>query len=724
MQAARHKKAIRSFRSPKGALIWLVVSLAVFAALPGMMSGNYLPKIFWVSATVGIGLAILPPRRGKEFSLSMLGAVWLAYLAWAVLSLVWAIQPRVGLERWVVMIVLTLAYLLAGRTRFWESRIFWWGFALITGVAAAIGILQYYLPSFPLVSSFPGTAVPRGSMGHRNYAGMYFMVVTPFLARYYFTARGREALLAFLSLLLAVGFLLLVKSRGAWLGLVAAVIFFAAAGGGNKLIRRICRSVWLGGFLTAAVIFVIAVKPPAPVAGLMAGKADLIQTARTLLDPRNRLMMWRDVPGVTNPFLGAGFGNFPVVATPFEDEGRVKTLNWEVHNDYLQAYVDLGVLGAALFLSIFLFLVWLAWRGRGRGIVLAAGASIVGLAVMQFTVFTMEVVSTQVWIAGVAAILNCQSDLRPLREIRLGKKTILSANYLAVVFLLLLAVVIALTIRGDREFRRSRPEVQRVLAYQEILRHRDSYPENTLNRVQGELEYARSRLRLRLDHLAERVLPTMLFDSNMRHITCHQFADLAWHLEEFPISEKFARCALELHPHDRVALAYLAGVTLREGRFEEAERYLNRGIEVFGYNPYLPFFGENLARLYQSQGRLPAAGEILERMETYRVSPPERPWPPNRMRLIPADTVLDWEDCPGAVSYDLYLWKVGEKDESPAPAATGLEESEFRPRINLDPQTTYIWRIRAVGRYGEAEGQLWFFRTAGDGRRENVYGSE
>ena len=67
MQASRHKKAVKLHPpNPKGAVVWLLVSLAVFAALPGMMSGNYLPKIFWVAATVGIGLALLPPPPEKK----------------------------------------------------------------------------------------------------------------------------------------------------------------------------------------------------------------------------------------------------------------------------------------------------------------------------------------------------------------------------------------------------------------------------------------------------------------------------------------------------------------------------------------------------------------------------------------------------------------------------------------------------------------------------------
>jgi tetratricopeptide (TPR) repeat protein len=449
----------------------------------------------------------------------------------------------------------------------------------------------------------------------------------------------------------------------------------------------------------------------------MADKADLVQTARSLLDPRNRLEFWREVPLVTNPLLGAGFGNFPIVATPPDREGKVKTLNWEVHNDYLQAYVDLGVPGAVLFLGVFIILILLAWRGRERGLILAAGASIVGLAVMQFTIFTMEVVSSQVWIAGVAALLNREAGGRPRKTFRRPSGIVLPLNYLAALGLLLLAGVIGLTIRGDREFRRGREEFERVLAYQEALRQPDGYPEETLDRIRRELEYTRPRLQVRLRHLADRVLPKMLFDANMRHITCHQFAGLAWSLNDYHLTEKFSRKALDLHPYDRTALTYLAAIALREGRFEAAFNYLKRGVEIFGYNPYHPFFSDNLVRLYRSRGGNDQAVYIEEQLAANTVSPPTGPSPPNLARNVPVDVILDWDESRADESYDVYIWSTG----SPAPEApsfSDLRVSRLPGKSRFQPGTTYIWRVRAVGRYGEELGDPWIFRT--ENRTENT----
>lgn len=708
MLDVRPKKSVAlSPPSRSWPILWLLVSLVVFPFLPGMMSGNYLPKMFWVSATVGLGLALLPPRLEGVFRLSRLGAVWLAYLGWALISLTWAPSPRVGFERWLVMILFTLAYLLAARTRFWESKFFWRGFCLVAILASAVGILQYYFPDLPLVNSFPGTAVPRSTMGHRNYSAMYFMVILPFLAWYYFSARGRESLLSFLALLFALGFLLLAKTRGAWLGVMAGAAFFFLAGGGRKLVGRRTRIGWLAGGVLAAMFLAIAVRPAEPVARLMAGKADLIQTVGTVLDPRDRLEFWSGIPGLTDPLFGAGFGNFPIVATPSVRDGLVMSLNWEVHNDYLQAYVDLGVPGAVLFVLLFAVLIGLAWRGRRRGVLLAAGTAIFGLAVMQFTVFTMFVVSVQAWIAGVAAVLNNQEKTEPFFQCRFPSGAARALNIMAVIWLAVFALAIGYSIRGDIELRKTHNELRQYLSLEKMLEIR----ERIHPRDRESLGFERVKIEQRLQRLTGKILPSVFFDANMKHLHCFQLARLAEQLSEYPTAGEFARIALELHPHDRINLATIAEIALKEGRRESAYAYLKRGVELFGCNPYHPFFAENLAQLYRDQGDPAAALAIEEKLESNVVGPLANPYPANLERRTPTRLVLSWDPVPAGESYDVFIWTTG--DPTPDyPRFSGLRESRIPREITLRPGTTYIWRVRAVGRYGEELGDLWVFRTA------------
>ena len=714
---SHHTPSSKQDPSWPGAIIWLLVSLVVLACLPGMMSGNYLPKAFWAAVTVGIGLALLPPRRPYLFTLTLLGAVWLAYLGWALLSLVWAVQPRVGFERWLALLLPTLAYLLARRTRFWESDIFWLPFSLLTLLVAGIGILQYFFPSFPIVHSFPGTAVPRATLGSRNYASMYLMVISPFFLARYFRMRGWRSTLPFFAFILCLLFLLLAKTRGAWVGLLAGLFYLLAAGGIRRIIVNRKKVLFLILPALLALILAFTVGLPSGSEKSFKGKLNFSQAAKTIVNSRQRMAFWAPCLGITDPLLGAGFGNFPIVATPYLRRPEVKTLNWEVHNDYLQAYVDLGIPGGLLFLVTFVFLFRLAWKGRGKGMILAAGASLVGIIFMQFTTFTSEKVSTQIWVVGVAALLNSLPTARAVWRIRLPAPLVQGLNYLAVLGLLLFAAAIGYTIRGDREMRKEREEIEKVLAYQQVLDNPDRYAASAREYVRKEGLYARLRVQNRFNWLADRVLPTMLFDANMRHISCHQFAGLAMGLKDYDAAEKFARRALDIHPTDRTSLTYLAEIALRRQDFARARVFLERGVRTFGYNPHAPYFCQTLIRLYQYEGRGPEAATIQEEMNRNLVLKPSSPSPGNRETGVSAEDLLfDWADGNAATSYDLFLWKVGE-EEPEYPTMSGLKKSHGRPVKKLSPGTTYLWRVWAFGRYGEVKGDIWFFRTIEDNEK-------
>ncbi len=711
MQAHRRKLPPSDIRPAGGALIWLAVSLVVLATLPGMMSGNFLPKTFWAVFTVGIGLVLLPPLKDVSFRLTLLGAVWLVYLAWALLSLAWAPAFRPGFERWLVLLVLTFAYLLARRTRFWESELFWLALSILITLVSVIGILQYFLPAFPLVNSFPGTAVPRATLGHRNYASMYLMVTFPFVLGYFFRRRGWAAVVPLVALVLSLSFILLARNRGAWVGLLAGLFYLAAAGGGRYVIPRIKRLAILVLPALLTILAVYRVGPPAGAERSFRRKVDLGHTARSLLDPQQRLSFWRPTLGITDPLLGAGFGNFPVVATPLDREGQVKTLNWEVHNDYLQAYVDLGVPGVLIFALFFFLLIRLAWKGRMRVVYLAAGASVVGIAVMQFTTFTSEKVSTQIWLAGVVALLNSLPGEKPVWRINIPAPLGRAGNYLASGGLLLFALAVGYTIRGDLVLRKESLEINKVLQLQQVIDNPDQYSLSVLDYARKELPGSWIKAGIRLNRLADRVIPSMLFDANMRHISLHQLAGMAVRLGHYDAAEELSRRALVLHPADRTSLMFLAEIALRRQDLDRARDLLEEGLRTFGYNPHAPYFGQTLIRLYQHEGRNEEAAMIREKMARSLVAEPASPSPGDREPGVSPDgLILEWADCSAATSYDLFFWKAGE-EEPEFPGRAGLRQSRGRPPGRLLPSTTYFWRVRAIGRYGEARGPIWFFRT-------------
>jgi len=698
---------------PLKTVIWLLVSLVTFVCLPGMMSANYLPKTLWATVTIAAGLAVIRPRNSSRIILTSLGAIWAGYMAWALISLIWAVQPRVGVERWLALLLPTLAYLLAKRTRFWESELFWTCFCVIIGVVTLIGLLQYFFPSFPFVHGFPGTAVPRATMGQRNYTSMYLVVTIPFVVKQYFRTRGWRQLIPMSALIFSIFFLVLARTRGAWIGLLIGFLYLLIAGGGSRILENKRKLFLL--ILPSAIVFILALYSGLPVGKKSGfrGKKNFCQTAKSILDPRQRLNFWQPCWAVTDPILGAGFGNFPIVVTPYsfiKQEG-VKALNWEVHNDYLQAYVDLGVPGAVLFCLMVGLMLRLAWRGRRSGLILAAGAAVIGLAFMQFTTFTSEKVSTLLWIAGVVAILNSQVWIRPYFSKKIYSRMALTGNYLMVLWLIIFSLIVGYTIRGDLIFFKSKSIVQQVIKCEQVFKNPQEIPGGELESLRRQLPFLHADACHRLHILANRILPTMYFDANMKHINCSQFGGYAMELKDYADAAIFARTAFLIHPTDRISLKRLCEIKLMQYQFNYAINLLSKGIELFGYSPYQAYFCDELIALYEYLGMAEPAEHIREKMSRNTVSEPRDPSPKNRSTAVPIDIVLNWNDCNAALTYEIYLRRRGEKIP-PEPTASRLIRSEFHPPGGLKSDTTYIWRVKAIGKYGEEKGKIWCFRSA------------
>ena len=689
---------------------WTLVIFCVFACLPGMMSGNYLPKSFWAALATAAGLALLRPSRPFRFSLTPLGLIWILYLAWALLSLSWACQDRVGLDRWLALTIPTCAYLLARRSRFWEDDRFWLIFIGVIGTVAGIGILQYTFPFSFLNHWFQGTAVPRATMGERNYASMYLLVTLPFVAWYYLRQKGWRSAAAGLSLFAGVLFLLLARTRGAWLGTLGALVFLSAGGiiPRLRLYRRKALFILLLG-LFSLTIGVLA-KLPSGSEKSFGNKDTFLGTVSHLFDPRQRLEFWRPALGISNPWLGAGLGNFPITWTIKGGKGIVKSLNYEVHNDYLQAYLDLGIGGAFLFLLFILILLTLAWKNRKSGLGLAAGAAAAGLALMQGTTFTSEKVSTLIWMAGVAAILNQPGVSPPLLRRKIAGGPALAVNYLLVGYLLVLTIIIGYAIRGDRAFRREERRAREAILLRKIVAQPRNHPEGAAANSRRRLPVLEKEVRRGMTGLSEKILPTIRFDFNMKHIYSHQFAEIARRLGNYSSSRTFARQALTIHPADRTARSQLARIALLQHRVPEAVALLEGGIDIFGYAPD-SFFCVFLIQLYEQAGLPGKAAGIRKKMLANRVSPPSHPHPAAGARQVSTDLIFNWDDCRAARYYDLFLWKVGE-EEPESPTFPQLRTSDVRLPQPAGKGITYLWRVRAVGRYEEKPGKIWVFRTA------------
>lgn len=87
---------------------------------------------------------------------------------------------------------------------------------------------------------------------------------------------------------------------------------------------------------------------------------------------------------------------------------------------------------------------------------------------------------------------------------------------------------------------------------------------------------------------------------------------------------------------------------------------------------------------------------------------PENPTPAQDATAVSIYTHFDWDDTSRAVTYSLYLWKIG---ETKTLLQAGLTESEYQPLSPLENGKTYNWQVAAENEMGSTESETWTFST-------------
>ncbi|HVR69303.1 MAG TPA: O-antigen ligase family protein, partial [Vicinamibacteria bacterium] len=191
---------------------------------------------------------------------------------------------------------------------------------------------------------------------------------------------------AALALLIVVG-LLAAQSRGGLAALAVAVLALPLA----LRHRRAAAAVVLGVVLAAV--------------GWMAA-GGMLRGLETRGLRSNRLALWADAARLVKdfPLLGAGFNAFGSAYVPYQ---RVDTYEWygEAHNEYLQALVDTGLVGALLTAALLVTLFRRALRAARLG-PLDAGclAGLLALCAHNLVEFNWQVPANAATFVALAAL--------------------------------------------------------------------------------------------------------------------------------------------------------------------------------------------------------------------------------------------------------------------------------------------------------------------------------
>jgi len=244
---------------------------------------------------------------------------------------------------------------------------------LVTILTSLYGVLQRL--GYPLLDWVPQhyTRV-MSSYGNPNFFGTHLVAVIPLLLVVSMGSHGRRRLFSALALLLALACLLFSETRSAWIGFAFSLVFL------TFLIRktgivRLGLKIMLPLLAVVVVIFLL----------LLLSQDVIVERISQLWDPQGsvfiRIHTWEAAFSMikASPVFGSGLGTFQIVFPGFRYPGFESDIPYgnllHAHNEYLEIWAEMGILGLALFLWLMIGFFRYAiknFRG-GRGGLIALG---------------------------------------------------------------------------------------------------------------------------------------------------------------------------------------------------------------------------------------------------------------------------------------------------------------------------------------------------------------
>ena len=370
-------------------LRWPLVILLVFVALIPIEEVVVIGGLGTISRFAGIlfAVAYIGSQVGRVKFTVMPLAVW-AYVAWAIVSITWAIDPSTAWSQLQTLIQLVLIAVLVADFVVQRPAIVrpvLWVYSVAAAATALIGIESYLAQ---------GVADTRAAALQDQNPAQFAAVLLPALVfGLYETLNGERRIAGAAITALTAGGVLVSGTRGAWVAVAVVVLILVLPQlRARQRIAAVVMALALGAVLyqLPGVPDLLTERTGTVVSTGGAGRTDIWSVASSIY--------------ASAPVLGVGYANFPVAYTP--EMVRVSNVTTLVlsgrgpHNAVVGTLIELGPVGLALLVLALGLLVARRGWGPDAATIQAALASLLTLALF------LDILSNrkQVWLViGLAA---------------------------------------------------------------------------------------------------------------------------------------------------------------------------------------------------------------------------------------------------------------------------------------------------------------------------------
>jgi O-antigen ligase/Tfp pilus assembly protein PilF len=237
-------------------------------------------------------------------------------------------------------------------------------FFTISSLVSIYTVMQYYGID-PYLSDLHSLT---STIGQKNWISNYLAMIFPVLFSYFLSEKIRKKIIYFFLLSILYATLMICQSRGIWISISITVILAIYIIFKLKFyeIFKINKK-WLFLLLITFLIITIIYSTDNP---LNKSAITVLQRAISTFDENDpsintRLLIWKTTLEMIKdrPIFGSGIGTFKMNYLNYQAEFLRKNPGYikysgkagEAHNEYLQIWAELGIIGLALFLLIFYF---------------------------------------------------------------------------------------------------------------------------------------------------------------------------------------------------------------------------------------------------------------------------------------------------------------------------------------------------------------------------------